>query len=186
LSSIKLIEKMKNKDKNRLKYILNIVKPDLVHIHGSEFRHTFEFAQICKLNNIKSVISIQGLVSTYSNHMKSNLPNKIYYGKTVRDFIRGDSVFNREKQFAQRGQFEKRAIKLSGNVIGRTTWDKAAIKEFSEEIKYYHNNENLRSAFYKSKWDLKKIQRQRIFISQASYSIKGFHYMIEEIGRAHV
>ena len=39
-------------------------KPDLVHIHGSEYSHGLAFVNACP--QTKTVVSIQGLMSTYS------------------------------------------------------------------------------------------------------------------------
>ena len=45
----------------------------------------------CNKLNIKTVISIQGLVSIIEKHMYSNLPIHAIYGSTFRNIIRKDN-----------------------------------------------------------------------------------------------
>ena len=56
--------------------ILSEVKPDIIHIHGTEFQYHWFFAQAAKNLGIedKLLVSIQGLVSVYAKHYALNLP----------------------------------------------------------------------------------------------------------------
>lgn len=162
------------------KEINNEFKPDLVHIHGTEFAHGLAFINACP--NIKSVVSIQGLVSKYSKYYLANISTKdILKNITFRDIIKRDNIFQAKKKFYLRGINEEKTIKKSGNIIGRTDWDYANCLEINPNMKYFKCNENLRVSFYTGKWDVKNINRYQIFFSQASYPIKGFHILIEAL-----
>lgn len=159
--------------------ILNIVKPDIVHIFGTEYPHSTSMVNTCNKMNIKAVISIQGLVSICSKHYMACLPNKVQKTFTIRDLIKQDNLKQQQKKFAQRGKFEIEAIEKVRHVIGRTTWDKACTTQINSNVKYHFCNETLRDEFYKNDWDLDKCERYSIFVSQASYPIKGLHFMLD-------
>ncbi|MEH7125610.1 glycosyltransferase family 4 protein [Bacillus sp. JJ1773] len=165
---------------NRIfKDIIKEVKPDIVHIYGTEFAHTLSMVNACIEERVRSVISIQGLVSIIEKHMVANLPWKVIYGFTLRNLLRKDNVKGLQKSFYNRGKNEIKAINKIKHIIGRTTWDKACTSQINPEAKYYFCNETLRDEFYKHEWDIEKCEKNSIFLSQGQYSIKGLHYVIE-------
>lgn len=152
---------------------------DLVHIHGTEIKHTLDFVKACKDSDTPFAISIQGLVSIIANHLSANLPSKVIRGKTIRNILLNDSVKGLSKTFKANGELEREALRLAEHVIGRTTWDKAMVNEVNDTVNYYHCNEVLREEFYTNeKWDFDGVEEHTIFVSQASYSLKGFHYLL--------
>ncbi|KKK39024.1 glycosyl transferase family 1 [Mesobacillus campisalis] len=161
------------------KKILNEVKPDLVHIYGTELAHTLSMVNTCEIDKVKTVISIQGLVSVIQKHMYANLPYRIVYGATFRNLLRKDSVSGLQRMFYKRGENEVQAIKKVKHIIGRTTWDKACTTQINPNVEYHFCNETLREEFYKHKWDIEKCEKNSIFLSQGQYPIKGLHYMLE-------
>lgn len=159
--------------------IIRQVSPDLIHIYGTEMNHSYQTFKLLKTLDIPYVISIQGLTSYIPYHYSSNLPDKIKSRKSIRNFLFRDNIKNMEKEFYYRGLLEKEMIKNSTHIIGRTEWDKAGVKLINPKINYYHNNEVLRESFYNNKWDYNKCEKHSIFVSQASYPLKGFHSLIE-------
>ncbi|WP_423188941.1 glycosyltransferase family 4 protein [Alkalibacterium sp. f15] len=170
----KLIE-----NNDSFKLLLNKIEPDIVHIYGTELAHTLSMINACNKLNIKTVISIQGLVSIIEKHLYSNLPINAIYGKTIRNFIRKDSVVGLKKIFKNRGKNEIESLKKTNHIIGRTTWDKACSAQINPKAQYHLCNETLRKEFYQHQWDLNKCEKYSIFLSQAQYPIKGLHYMLE-------
>lgn len=155
-------------------------KPDLVHIHGTEFAHGLAFINAC--TNVKTVTSIQGLVSIYEKVYLGDIPeNTVRKNVTFRDFIKMDNLLQQKKQFAKRGKLETELIKRSDAIIGRTDWDYANTKAINPEESYFVGNETLRTGFYGKEWDLENIERHSIFTSQASYPIKGLHFLLQAI-----
>ena len=162
--------------------ILDDYKPDIVHINGTEFRHSLIFAKYCEYFGIPFVVSIQGIISEYSKHFYSGLISKEFKIPTLKDFLKGTSIDNQRKNFQKRGLLEKRLFGLANNFIGRTQWDFATLTVHGNNFNYYHLNELLREDFYNSpKWDFKKCEKNSIFISQASYPIKGFHVFLDAL-----
>ena len=176
--------------KNRIKYekeiekywqyIANEYKPDLVHLHGTEYAHGLAFLRSCP--NIKSVVSIQGLVYLYGQVYLSNIESKdIIKNITLRDIVRHDNMFQAKREYLRRGAYEKEILNRANLIIGRTSWDYAATLELNNSVKYRFCNESLRNEFYKYHWDYEKIEKNTIFISQASYPIKAFHEMVKAL-----
>lgn len=164
--------------------ILNIEKPDVVHIWGSEGSHTLGMVEACEKFGIldSTIISIQGLVSKYAKHYCSNLPNKVIHGVTIKDIIQGNSI-KKKKVFEERGKLEEEAIKKVKHVIGRTEWDKASTWDINPFVNYHFNNETLREEFYNDSWDYEECEKYSIFCSQAYNPIKGIHMMINALPR---
>lgn len=159
---------------------LTIIKPNLIHIWGSEYPHTLSMLNVCEKKGLleQTIISIQGLISVYTKHYYANLPQKIIRRKSFRDFIRHDGIREQKKKFSIRGTYEINALKKAKHVIGRTEWDFACVKFINPSISYHQANEILRSCFYEEKWELKNCQRYSIFVSQWEYPIKGFHTLL--------
>lgn len=163
--------------------ILKEVNPDLVHIWGTEYKHSWAMVQAAKEENrLESVVvSMQGLVHMYSYHYMGGIPGKYQVIPSFRDVLRKDSIKKQKKNMVQRGKLEKETFKLAKHVIGRTFWDKACAKLLNPEISYHFNNETLRENFYNSVWKYEDCKKHSIFVSQSHYPIKGFHYLLEAV-----
>lgn len=171
----------KKNDYSRLESIIDQVKPDLVHIFGTEYRHTLMATKILISRNIPFVTLIQGLISVCAKYYTFGLPKYIF--PSLRDIVRRDSIAAQAEKFKQRGKFEITALEKTKNVIGFTDWDNVCTSLINPNRRYFRSNLVLRPEFYDgSKWSLKKCERHTIFISQISYPIKGFHTFIEAIG----
>ena len=171
-------------DKNLEKYWKKIVSefnPDIVHIHGSEFAQGLAFQNACP--NIKTVVSIQGIISSCAYNYIANINFKdIIKNITIRDIIKRDNILQQQSKFEKRSKIENQIIKNSYAIIGRTTWDYAHTYNIAGIDKYYKCNENLRDIFYNNyNWNINKIEKFSIFISQAGYSLKGFHIVLHAI-----
>lgn len=155
-------------------------KPDLVHIHGTEYTHGLAFKRACP--NVKTITSIQGLTTIITDVYYAGLSvHEIFKNITFRDFIRNDNIFQQKRKFAKRGKNEIEIIKKSDAIIGRTGWDYANTKAINLNEKYFVGNETLREGFYCKEWTLENIERHSIFTSQASYPIKGLHYLLQAV-----
>ena len=166
------------------KEILSKESPDVIHIFGTEFKHTLDMVKACKELNIldKVVINIQGLVHYYGKyHYYANLPNQIINRNTITTFFNRNNIKNQRRKFLKRGINEIEALSQVKHVIGRTDWDKACTTQINPNVNYHFCNETLRSSFYENEWDIDKCERYSIFLSQVNYPIKGFHYMLEAL-----
>ena len=170
------------KNEKVFKEIITDIKPDILHIWGTEF--SYSLAMINAFDNPdKTVISIQGLMGILADRYYSDLPFSAKYGFTLRDLLRLDNVFFQKYRFRRRARYEKIALEKVGNFIGRTDWDRAATYYYNKSAKYYNCNEILRSGFYENTWDIDTCEKHSVIVSQAGYPIKGIHKVLEAIGQ---
>lgn len=170
-----------SQSEDRVTEIIRKVRPDVVHIFGTEGAHSYVVTEICKKLGIsdKVVISIQGMVSVYSKHYTAFLQHKVVSGITIRDIYKGN-VQSGAKRFSKLGQLEIKNIENVRHVIGRTDWDRACTMQINPKIQYHFNNEMLRDSFYVSpKWNINRCDKHSIFMSQATSPIKGLHLGLE-------
>ena len=177
---------------NNTKYDRKIVKiwkeivtnesPDLVHIHGTEFAHSNSYFKA--VSNVKTIVSIQGLISVIgkSKNYNANISwFQMIKNITLRDILKRDLLIFQAYKFRKRGIYEKEVLKKADAIVGRTDWDYINSSIITGEDKYFLCNENLRNDFYNKTWDINNIDKHTIFISQASYPIKGFHIFLEAL-----
>jgi len=161
----------------QIKTIIDEVKPDIINVFGTEFPHCLAVLRCSDAQ--KTAIHIQGLTSIYAKHYFASLPENILKRYAFRDLIKNNSIIKQMEYFEKRGLFEIEALKLAKHVIGRTTWDYACTKQINPDLNYHFCNETLRDEFYKHQWSINKCEKHSIFLSQAGYPIKGFHYILE-------
>lgn len=163
-----------------LSKVNNDFKPDIVHIHGSEYGHSLAYVKACGNKNV--VVSIQGLVSFYKDYYFGGISeDAIRRNRTIRDFLRQDSLIQQQRRMAIRGLFETELLKKVNHVIGRTSWDKSCVWALNPKAHYYFCNETLRDGFYNSKWGYEQCHKHTIFLSQGQYPIKGLHQIVKAL-----
>lgn len=160
-----------------LKVAYDYVKPDVVHIIGTEREHNLRLAQIAGFEN--TVFSITGLTSVSKKHYLGGIDKSNFMQLSIGDIYRRGGPIKEQKQFAVYGEYEKLLLKNAEYVMGRTTWDYACVKQINPNVEYIYCSEILNPIFQKNKWDVNKTVRHRIFVSQASYPLKGFHRLLE-------
>jgi glycosyltransferase involved in cell wall biosynthesis len=159
--------------------IIDTFKPDLIHIHGSEYPRALTCIRM--FPDIPYILSIQGFSGPSSRYALAGLSTwQVLKNLTVRDVIMKDSLFHERKQLRAFGMYEQEYFTKIRYALGRTSWDEAHVKTINPNINYIYCGESLRDIFYThSKWDINKIERHSIFVSQAQRSIKGFHNLLE-------
>ena len=134
----------------QLQRCVNIVKPDIIHVHGTEgmMGKCIDF-----IEDIPVVFSIQGLIAPYLEKYFSGIPqeNALAYDKLF-DIIRGVGIKNQWRSFEYRANRELSYLKNAKYVLGRTFWDSYCTLAINPERKYFVVNEILRSEFYSKQW----------------------------------
>lgn len=156
---------------------------DVIHIWGLEYSYVHRFIELFGKEEVlnKTILSIQGICNFVGEHYCDGISNYIIHRKTIRDLIKKDSIICQKRMFLKKGRVEKETLKKLKYVSGRTTFDKQYINSISPQIEYYYCSEGLRKEFYKFKWEYAKCEKNRIFISQGYYSIKGLHIALEAL-----
>lgn len=157
--------------------ITNDFKPDVVHLHGTEFAHGLAYINAC--GNDRVVVSIQGLVSVIAHYFRAGIRLVDYLRcTTLRDIVFG-GIIRGQKDLKKRGVIEREILKNAKHVIGRTTWDKDHVRAVNPYLKYHFCNETLRDEFYKHEWDYDKCNKYSLFLSQVGSPIKGLHQVLK-------
>lgn len=160
-------------------HISATVRPDVIHIHGTEFTLGYSFVNYYGNNNV--VASIQGLTSIIAKYYLSDISySTIYKYTTLRDLFFG-GIIKEKKQFERGGWFERELLKGINHVIGRTTWDFSHVKAINPEIEYHFCNETLRESFASKCWRYDRCKKYTIFLSQCNYPIKGLHIFLKAL-----
>ena len=155
-------------------------QPDVVHIHGTEFPYGKKWIDVCPTDNV--VVSIQGLISVIARYYRAGLTWwEIVRDVTFRDLMR-KTILGEQREFYQRGRIETEIIGKVRHVIGRTTFDRAHSEAINPSVQYHFCNETLRPEFYKgSRWNYANCTKHSIFLSQATYPLKGLHQVLRAL-----
>jgi glycosyltransferase involved in cell wall biosynthesis len=157
------------------------IKPDLIHIHGTEYAHGLAFIKSKPESNY--VVSIQGLVKEYRYYYNAGLSIlEMIKNLTIKDILTFNPLITGKWKFKVRGELETQYFKKTSHVIGRTDWDYVHSLSENPKLTYHFCNESLRDSFYtSSKWDVKSLNHYTIFLSQAAYPIKGLHMVLKAL-----
>ncbi|MBQ8591675.1 MAG: glycosyltransferase family 4 protein [Lachnospiraceae bacterium] len=167
---------------SRFEEILADCQPDLIHCFGTEFGHTYAALKAFGKPE-RSLVGIQGLCAAYAKVYMADVPQIVQKRWTLRDFLRKDNLVQQQRKFVMRGERENQALRLTGNITGRTTFDREETYAVNPKARYLFMNETLRSNFYEGAWCLEDCERYSIFISQGNYPIKGLHYMLKAMAK---
>lgn len=167
----------------RFVFLFTKYQPDIIHLYGTELSHTPLVIQALKETQLLGhlLISIQGLSYFISEHYLNDLPHRICKRYGIRELILRRNIYGEQRLFQRRGCDEVNAIKEASFIEGRTEYDYKVTKLINPQEQYFICNETLRDSFYHATWDIRKIKRHSIFVSQCSYSVKGFHRVIEAL-----
>lgn len=152
--------------------IINDVKPDLIHIHGTE--NPFGYLQ--DYVDIPVCISIQGNITVWSHKYFSGLERKFL--KTTNSFIRrmlGVGEFNAQyKSFSKMKKREQDILRNCKYILGRTNWDYHITRIMAPDSEYFHAGEVLRQDFYDNTWRFDQNRPLTVFTTTGNSFYKGF------------
>lgn len=162
----------------RFSEILAGFAPDLVHIFGTEFPHCYACARAFGRPE-RTLVGLQGMMGAIARAYMADLPPAVQRSRTLRDVLRRDSLREQQEKFFARAEREEMLLKLAGHVTGRTPFDRETAQRIQPKAVYHFMNETLRDSFYTGRWEPERCRRYEIFVSQADYPIKGFHYLLQ-------
>ncbi len=162
----------------RLLKVVEEVKPDLIHIHGTEDN----FGLLQKYVNQPVVVSIQGIINPLNEKFFAGIPRET--AKKYETLISRVLLRTQNKSFAQFKSIAERELEIlsvSKNLIGRTDWDFKVTSVLSQNRKYFHIDELLRNEFYSQKWisDCFTSEEIRIITVSSNNIYKGFETIVK-------
>lgn len=161
--------------------IIKLFSPDIIHVHGTEKN----LAQIQNyVRNIPIVISIQGLLTGYSDYAFNYLDNKkIKKCITLKNKLGKGGYMLMYRNFIHGASYELDILRKGKYFIGRTYWDNAHIIFHNPNALYFHGEELLRDEFYQqsASWNIKNCRQHSIFMPSGFNPIKGMHLAITTV-----
>lgn len=123
---------------------VNEVKPDVIHIFGTEWG----LGEIANYTNIPVVIHLMGCVAPYKNAL---LPPNYSLFDQIKSAgvnpIKHYRLFRGLHYYKTWVDFEKNNFRAVENYMGRTAWDKTMCELFHPGCNYYYCSEALRPSF---------------------------------------
>jgi glycosyltransferase involved in cell wall biosynthesis len=156
--------------------VIEKVKPDIIHIHGTENSFLCLFGNV----NVPIVVSIQGNLNVYYHKFLEGFHGKFLRLKNERINLKtilfGRKSFHKGHQtMGKMAIIERKHLGLARYILGRTEWDRRITSILAPESKYYIGNEMLREAFYKYSWNNPYISGKLIiFTTNSDNYYKGF------------
>lgn len=158
--------------------VIDRVKPDLIHIHGTEL----DFGLVQKVNlRVPVVVSIQGVLNSCYEKLYSGIPLDVVskYESLFQKLTFTNAKMS-EKRFRFGAKREREILKNSKYVIGRTDFDRHATLAINPCLKYFTGDEILRTEFYSAEWAKSKFNERFTIISTIS---SGYYKGLEVILR---
>lgn len=143
----------------RIREIIHLESPDLIHIHGTERC----FGMICPQDRsgmylldekrIPVLISIQGLIGAIKENFFRGLPQSSFRKyESLESKLRKQSALRLYREFSQRAETEKTILHRAAFICGRTDWDFIETAKFNSSRKYFKVGEIMRAPFYGRQW----------------------------------
>lgn len=164
--------------------ILDAEKPDLIHIYGTEFMHSWALFSVADPD--KTVITLQGLLSFCEAKVFAGIPDTICRDTLLHKFLRlahkgGRSIELQRQSFEKRAKYEKLILQNAKYINGLSDWGNAGVRMFNPSCELIPCGSVLRDAFYDgSRWEADKCVPHTICCIY-SYPIKGFHKLLEAL-----
>ncbi|MDO4413628.1 MAG: glycosyltransferase family 4 protein [Erysipelotrichaceae bacterium] len=166
------------------KGILNNENPDVVHIYGTEFEHSWAMAKCSDVN--KTVVTIQGAMTYLKDHVYAGLEEKYCKDNLLHKTLRlihkgGTSIELQKKSFEQRAEIEQKVLKHVKYVMGGSKWGNAVAWSINPHCTTFDSGLILRDSFYtEDRWSYENCEPHSIYILH-SYPIKGFHKFLDAL-----
>jgi glycosyltransferase involved in cell wall biosynthesis len=161
--------------------LVNQIKPDVVHIWGTENYWGLLFSRGMVKGNV--IIDIQGLKFIWYKYFFSGLSYfDILKCIAFKDLLKPQfSIFGRVNSFKKWGEYELEIIKSIPHIGVQSNWVRAQISYINPEATLFTSKIQLRKPFLtKKKWERDNSDHFRIFTStSAVLSYKGLHVLIE-------
>lgn len=154
--------------------------PSIIHVHGVEKN----FALLRKYIDPKTpiVCSIQGIINSCNSYLYQSTSDFNYKKyQSIKNWLGRGGIDDLRRRWNNYLKVEEEIFLLNKYFIGRTLWDKSQTLAMNSNALYFHGEELLRKPFYESKWKLEECQRNSIFISSGSYSLKGLHVLLKAV-----
>ncbi len=157
-------------------------RPDLVHLHGTEYSHGLSFLRSC--GEVPALLTIQGVMCKICKAELDGLSwREILNSVMLREWLhlKGTVFLNLLRRRNLR--YETEIIKRVRYATGRTEWDRGILEALNPDIEYHQIFYNLRDEFYSSpKWNREGAEPYTIYASTSAQDpLKGGHIVLKAL-----
>jgi len=149
----------KNPDVARWLDLINHVKPDIIHIHGTEK----PWILLAEHTDIPVLLSIQAILTVMNHKYFSGIPKS--------ELSCGNEYINAYKGYIKEGFIERENLRYVNYVMGRTDWDRRVYSVLAPHAQYFTGGEVLRDSFYNTIWEKPKRNDDRIIVHSTTGSL---------------
>lgn len=157
-------------------------KPDLVHLHGTEYSHGLSFLRMCP--NVPALLTIQGVMEKISGAAFDGISLwQAIVNNTKHEWLHMSGMYMNNILRKRNLKYEREIVERVKYATGRTDWDKAFLMGVNPEIEYFRVFYNLRDEFYSAeKWDINNVERHTIYGSTSAQAVlKGGHILLKAL-----
>lgn len=155
--------------------IVDRVKPDLIHVHGTE-RFFGLLGAIQPKLPCPMVISLQGLLGPYAewlHYFGNRSLRQIWQMHRPIELLAWRGLIHDYLGYRRAAAREQLIVRGNRYFMGRTDWDKAWLHAQNPEAHYFHVGELLRDEFWQKRWTLEQAQPYRIIFTNPGHPRKG-------------
>lgn len=156
------------------------VKPDVVHIHGTE--GLFGLLSARGLVSCPVVISLQGLLgpcSQWHNFFGDHHVRDILHMHRWEEIPTMRGLWKGYFDVRRKAKREMEIISKNRFFMGRTDWDRAYIRSINPSAHYFYGGELLRKEFWQGQWDICGVRRHSIIFTNAGHPRKGTEILLD-------
>lgn len=180
LSKISFGVEANNRDVKMWERIINEVKPDLIHVWGTE---TSVQRDILLANhNIPTVVFIQGLVGIHSHYQDGyffSKENSSYMSLLAR--IKSIIPKIKSKYFRRQVVSERMIINASGRIITDNAFTRDYCASINPNVRFYNCPLPVNQAFLDAAWNFEDSEPHRIFTLFGLSGSKGIHQLLKAL-----
>ncbi|MBO5907602.1 MAG: glycosyltransferase [Clostridia bacterium] len=161
--------------------VLDEFKPDVIHIHGTEY--SVGAAMVKLKPKVPVLLTIQGILTRIGEEYYGGLPfSERIKIKSVKSVLGLKTPFFAKYLMLKNAKREREVLKNVRHVTGRTEWDRSVMLSVNDSLTYHRLNYNIRAEFYDApKWDIEKIDKHTVYTGAATYCLKGLHILLRAI-----
>lgn len=143
---------------SNLLIVIDNVKPDIIHVHGTE--ENFGLISLY-IKKIPIVLSIQGFLSSIHKKLFSGVPQaKIKRSESFFSKINMTGCTSTNRIMYHKSLREKQILRHTKYVIGRTDFDKYCSLIYNPNRIYLKVNEIMRNEFFQNSWNKKSFSKE--------------------------
>jgi len=149
--------------------VIELFKPDVIHVFGSEWC----FGQVAEYVDIPVVIHMQGSIPPYDNAFYPpgyNLWDEMIFNLANLHLMRICKLLLGLKKRKTWKIQEEHTLSVVKNYMGRTGWDKNIVNLYHPNARYYYCSEALRASFIQNARQWVPIKNEKLILTTTGCS----------------